>query len=90
MSDPAETPPSVPVPAPKRYFRRGKIEAYRDQFMLADGTPIDGERFNDIKRVVDYISARWYNADSGEELVDFALAKELEQKYQENVQQKRS
>lgn len=58
--------------------------------MLADGTPVEGERFNDIKRMVDYVSERWYNADTGEELVDFALAKELEKKYQENIQQKRA
>lgn len=64
---------------PKRYFRRGKISAYRDQFMLADGKRIDGERFLDIQRQIDYTDARWFDADTGEELNDIGLAQRLEE-----------
>lgn len=76
----SETPPEI---TPKRYFRRGKISAYRDQFMLADGKLLDGERLNNIERLIDYIDARWYDADTGEELRDLQLARELEVKYQQ-------
>ncbi len=86
MSDSTETPAQPAYP--KRFFRRGKIQAYRDQFMLADGTIIDGERFQDITRLLDYIPVRWYDADTGEELTDHALAAELELKYKATVEKK--
>jgi hypothetical protein len=67
-----------------RYFRRGKIAAYRDQFMLGNGEMISGERFIDIKRLIDFMDARWYNADTNEEILDYTLIQELERKYQKN------
>ena len=83
MSDSPE-----PAKPPKRYFRRGKIEAYRDQFMLADGQVLEGERFSEIKPVVDYIPARWYDADTGEELRDYALIHALECLYRESLKKR--
>lgn len=86
MSD-ATPPPQPEAPSPKkRYFRRGKITAYRDQFMLADGTPVEGERFGEIKREIDFISARWYDADTGDELNDYGLMAVLEAQYRLGVE----
>jgi hypothetical protein len=52
--------------------------------MLGNGEMISGERFIDIKRLIDFMDARWYNADTNEEILDYTLIQELERKYQKN------
>lgn len=68
---------------PKKYFRRIKISAYLDQFMLSDGTMVNGERFTNIERFIDLVNFCWYDAETGEEL-NYTLTQELETKYQKN------